>query len=128
MKCKYNNTLLFKIILVHTCTYNNSVKSNTHKCILFDLTDQDNLNNFGPIKVLLAPPGRKYVQYDPDEKKQSYFDKIFVETTFTFNTKDKIYNFLHNMQRQQKQYGIKNDVSGKIYSDMVDTLPSVATS
>ena len=40
MKCKENNTLIFIVDLVYTCTYKDSIKSNSQRCILFDLPDQ----------------------------------------------------------------------------------------
>ena len=61
--------------MVYTCTYKDSIKIDPQRCILFDLPDQETLDKFGPINILLAPPGCKEVQYDPDAKKKSYFDK-----------------------------------------------------
>ena len=71
MKCKENNTLQFEVGLVYTCTYKKSLKSNPQKYILFYLPDQETLKRFGPIKILLAPPGCKEVHYDSDATKQS---------------------------------------------------------
>ena len=85
------------------------------------------MNNFGPIKVLLAPPGCKELQYGPDATNQPYFDKRLVKTTVTCNTRDKVYNLLKNMQGQHKQYGIQHYVAGTIHSAMGDKSNSVAT-
>ena len=70
IKCKENNTLLFEVGLVYMYTYSDSLKVDPQKCILLDLPDQETMNNFGPIKILLAPPGWKEVQYDSDATKQ----------------------------------------------------------
>ena len=67
-------------------TYKDSIKINSQKYILFNLPDQDTLNIFGPINILLAPPVYKKVQCDSDATKQSYFDRGLVETTVTCNT------------------------------------------
>ena len=74
-KFKENNTLLFGFGLVYICIYNNSVKIYTQMFILFDLPEQEILKTFGPINILLAPPGYKEVKYDQYATKQSYFDK-----------------------------------------------------
>ena len=42
---------------------------------MISFTRSRNFEEFGPINILLAPPGCKEVQYDPDAKKKSYFDK-----------------------------------------------------
>ena len=114
-KCKENNTLLFEVGLVYTCTYNYSLKSNSQKIILFNFPCQETLNNFGPINVLLAPTVCKEVQYDSDSTKQSYFYKGLVKTTVTCNARENIYNLPHNMQGKQKQYGIQQYVAGTLH-------------
>ena len=68
------------------------------------------------------------MQYYSDATHQSYFDKGFIENTVTCNTRDIIFNILHNMLGQQKQYVIQYYVSGTIHSAVGDTLPSVSTS
>ena len=57
MKRKESNTLLFETGLVHTFTYNYSLKIKQKKGKSFDLPDQETLNNFGPIKILMVPNG-----------------------------------------------------------------------
>ena len=96
-KCRENNTLLLEVGLVYTCTYNDSLKIKSQKYIWFNLPDQETLNNFWTIKVLLATPGCKEVHYDSDATKQSYFYKGFVKTTVTCYTWEKIHNKLHDM-------------------------------
>ena len=86
------------------------------------------MNKFLPINILLVPLGCTEVQYDPDAIKQSFFYKLFAETTFIYNTREKIYNLTHNIQVQRKQYGIRHYVVGTTNSAMGDTLPSVVTS
>ena len=88
-KCKENATLLFKVGLVYTWNYNDILKRNSQKCILFYLPYQETLNNFGPINILLALPGCKEVQYDSDSTNQSYFYKGLVKTTVTCNAREK---------------------------------------
>ena len=127
-KCKENHTLLFEVGLVYSCTYNDGPKSNTQKAILFDLPSQDVLNVFGPIKMLLAPPGCKEVKYIDGATKQSYFEKGFIESSINCQPREKIVNLPNHMQAQRKQYGIQHNVSGTIHSAMGDTLPSLATS
>ena len=128
MKLKGNNTLLFEVGLVYTCTYNDSLKTNPQKCIRFYLPYQGTLNNVGPINISLASHEFKEVKYYPDETNKSYFYKRFIKTTVTCNTRDKLYNILNNMQGRLKQYGIQNYVSGTIYYSTGNKLGSVAIS
>ena len=85
------------------------------------------MNNFVPINILLAPRICKDVQYDTDAIKQSCFYKLFMETTVTYNTWEKMYKLTHNMQGKWKHNGVQYYVVGTINYAMGDTLPSVAT-
>jgi predicted GIY-YIG superfamily endonuclease len=126
-KCREPQILIFEIGLVYSCTFNDRIKSNTQKAILFDLPDQDVLDRFGAIKVLLAPPGCKEVLFHPDKTKADYIQRGYKEVSIEA-TPHKIYNFQHNLQANRKQYGLQNFTSGTIHSIMGDTLPSLATS
>ena len=60
-KCQDSSQLLFSIGDIFECTFNaEGVHSQSQICILFDLPNQANLNEFKKIKVLLDPPGCKH--------------------------------------------------------------------
>lgn len=127
-KCKESSELLFSVGAIFECTFNKEgVHSQSQRAILFDLPNQEDLDQFRCIKLLLAPPGYKQVAYDPDASKESYLDNGFVEISVGC-APERINNVLHNKQAQRKQYGLKHHISGTIHSAMGDTLPSVATS
>ena len=98
---------IFEVGLIYLCTFNDSKKSNTQKAILFDLPDQDALNNFRLIKVLLAPPGCKDISYSTDDTKQSFFDCKFVETSIECAPR-KIHPLKCQLQGVRKQYGLQH--------------------
>ena len=125
-KCREPKLLLFEIGLIYTCTFNDNKKSNSQKAILFELPDQESLNAFEPIKVLLAPPGCKNVIYIEGTSKQSYFDRGFKEITIEC-APHKIHKLPNQLQGVRKQYGLQHYVAGTNHSVMGDTLPSIAT-
>ena len=126
-KCREPQLLLFEVGLIYSCTYNDNVKSNSQKAILFELPSQSTLDSFGAIKVLLAPPGCKDVSYEPDSTKESYFSKGYKEISVGCNPR-KVYSICNkNLQVSRKQYGLKHYVAGTIHYAMGDTLPSLVT-
>ena len=125
-KCREPEELLFEIGSVYTCTFNDQKKSNSQKAILFDLPSQEALDEFQPIKILLAPPGCKDVLYEPDEPKSFYLDQGFNEITVGC-APHKVLMLGNNVQGVRKQYGLQHYVAGTIHSIMGDTLRSLAT-
>jgi hypothetical protein len=76
-KCREPDTLMFERGLTYTITFNDHVKSNSQKAILYELPSQEALDNFASIKVLLAPPGCKEVLLYEDVPKEYYLNKGF---------------------------------------------------
>ena len=68
-RCREPRRLIFEVGLIYMCTFNDDKKSNSQKAILFDLPTQETLDEFGPIKILLAPPGCKNVSFVEDASK-----------------------------------------------------------
>ena len=111
---------------MYSCTFNDNTKSNTQKAILFELPSQEDLDQFAPIKILLAPPGCKEVIFIPGTEKEYYFDRGFKEISVTC-TPHRVHILPNNMQGVRMQYGLQHYVAGTIHSIMGDTLPSLAT-
>ena len=126
LKCREPTLLLFIVGLVYTCTFNDGKKSNSQKAILFDLPDQETLETFSPIKILLAPPGCKDVTYTEAVTKQSYLDRGFQEISIEC-APYKIHKLPNQLQGVRKQYGLQHYIAGTNHSVMGDTLPSIAT-
>ena len=125
-KCREPQLLLFEVGLIYTCTFNDNKKSNSQKAILFDLPNQNTLNEFSSIKVLLAPPGCKDISFDQNTTKESLLARGFVETTIAC-APHKICILPNNLQGVRKQFGLQHYIAGTIHSIMGDTLPSIAT-
>ena len=51
--------------------------------LLFDLPSQERLNNWGSIKVLIAPPDMKEITYNENNTKQLYLDQGFQERSIS---------------------------------------------
>ena len=94
---------------------------------MYDSPLQRDSDNWQPIKLLLAPPGMKSIEYDVDKSKQQYINEGFQEISMgicnAYTQKLK-----HYKQGKRKQYGIKHYVSATIHAAMGDTLNQMATS
>ena len=76
--------------------------------------------------MLLSSPGCEEVIYDPNATKRSYLDKGYVKINI-WCFPDRIQFLSCNKQRQRKQYGLNQYITGTIHSAMGDTLGSVVT-
>ena len=67
-KVKEPKTLLFFEGAIFECAFNKEGKlSGTLIELLYDLTSQETLNNWNPIKVLLTPIGLQEIEFDPNK-------------------------------------------------------------
>ena len=127
-KVKEPRSLLFFKGAIYSCTFNKTgVFSQAQMALMYDLPLQTEIDNWQPIKLLLAPPGMKSIEYDVDKSKQQYINEGFKEISMgvcnAYTQKLK-----HYKQGKRKQYGIKHYVSATIHAAMGDTLNQMATS
>ena len=127
-KVKEPRSLLFFKGAIYSCTFNNKgVFSQAQMALLYDLPSQSDVENWRPIKLLLAPPGLKSIEYDGTTSKEQYIQNGFKEISMGvcngYTQKLKDYK-----QAKRKQYGLKHYVSATIHAAMGDTLNSMATS
>ena len=87
---------------------------------------EDTLGQWKPVKVLIAPPALKDVEFDMSKPKEFFIDKGFVETDIKTCPERPIF-LSRIMQGQRKQYGLKHRVTGTIHAAMGDTYESMAT-
>ena len=127
-KVKEPHSLLFYKGAIYSCTFNKSgLFSQAQMALMYDLPSQKDVDNWQPIKLLLAPPGTKSIQYDSNKLKQEYISEGYKEISmgvcnaYTQRLKD-------YKQGKRKQYGIKHYVSATIHAAMGDTLNKMATS
>ena len=119
--------LLFFKGAKYVFTYNNEGKfSQSQLCLLFDVPSSDCVNNFKKIPILVAPPGIKHVNYDPQKTENQYLDegwrKVLVGPSPTIT-----HSVQSNMKAQRKQYGLRPHVTSTVHASMGDTLHKVAT-
>ena len=127
-KVKTPNRLLFFKGAVYECTYNEDGKFDQAQiAVLYDLPRQDDLNNWKKVKVLLAPPGWKDVDFDMTRAKSAFIEDKFREISIGV-APDRIISITRTIQGRRKQYGLRHRVTGTIHSAMGDTFESMATS
>ena len=79
-KVKEPRSLLFFKGAIYSCTYNKpGVFSQAQMALMYNVPSQKDVDNWRPIKLLLAPPGMKSIEYDRTKSKQHYIDAGFVE-------------------------------------------------
>jgi predicted GIY-YIG superfamily endonuclease len=126
-KVKEPRSLMFFSGAIFSCTFNSPGKfSQAQMALLFDLPNQDDLDTWQSINILVAPPGLKDVVYDANKSKEEYKLEGYKEVQMT-TCKEYTQMMPHNMQASRKQYGLKHYVSSTIHSAMGDTLSHMAT-
>ena len=125
-RCKELRSVLFFRGAIYECTYNKPNKfSQSQLALLYDLPTQEDLDQFRPIKVLIAPPGVKNFEFDEDKDKTTYLDEGWVQVTIS-NPEERTHLINGRIQCQRKQYGLKHRVTSTIHACMGDTLHKVA--
>ena len=127
-KIKPPGKLLFFRGAVYECTYNHREGSfnQSQIALLYDLPTQDCIDSWKSVKVLIAPPALKDVEFNMELPKQHYLDNGFVEVDIE-PCPERPISITRNLQAQRKQYGLKHRVTGTIHSAMGDTYESMAT-
>ena len=127
-KAKEPRSLLFFKGAIYLCTFNekNEAHSQSQMAFLFDLPDQESLDRWQKIKILVAPPGLKFITYDPSKSKEEYLNEGFQEVKISI-AQEYVHSAPNDLLVRRKQYGLKHYVSLTIHAAMGDTLPSMAT-
>lgn len=129
-KVKEPRDLLFFRGAIYQCTYNQDEKFNQSQlAFCFELPQQDDLDLFRPVRVLLFPTTLKFedFSFDPNATKDHYINQGFVEISMGVSP-ERIKYLNNDVQAFRKQYGLKHHVSGTIHSIMGDTKGKLATS
>ena len=128
-KVKEPRSLLFFRGAVFVCTFNKKgFFSQAQMALLFDLPNQEDLDNWRPINVLLAPPGLKEIIFDEQKSKEEYVNDGFKEVKVGVCPQSYTQSIANYTQTKRKQYGLKHYVSATIHAAMGDTLVKMATS
>eukprot|EP00957_Ditylum_brightwellii_P132784 10125156-Ditylum_brightwellii.AAC.1 len=89
------------------------------------MPSQCDLDRSRKIKILVALPGLKEIQWEDKHLKQHYLDCGFVEHSVGL-APEWMQSVGYNLQVQQRQYGLKHHDTSTIYAAMGDTLSRVA--
>ena len=100
--------------------------SQSQLCLLLKVPSNDDILHFRKVEVLAAPPGLKWIMYDPNMTEDNYINKGWDKVTVGLppDRSHKINNYL---QAKRRQYGLKHHVTSTIHASMGDTLPRIAT-
>eukprot|EP00957_Ditylum_brightwellii_P080407 6115793-Ditylum_brightwellii.AAC.1 len=93
--------------------------------LLYDVPSQLSLDKSHKIKILVALPGIKDIDWDESASKQSYIDCGFVKQKVGI-TPECMQMIGSCMQAQRKQYDLKHCMTLTIHAVMGDTLNRVA--
>ena len=102
-----------------------NVFSQGQMAMLFELPEQDVLNNNRKVKVLAAPAGLHDIEYDINMSKEDYINSGFYEVKVGI-APIRTQSVNRYMQCQRKQYALKHRVTSTIHACMEDTLQKVA--
>lgn len=127
-KIKPPNQLLFFRGAVYECTYNhkNGLFNQSQIALLYDLPEHRTIENWKPVKVLIAPPALKDVQFDMSLPKEQFILNGFKEVDID-PCPERPITISRVLQAQRKQYGLKHRVTGTIHAAMGDTYDSMAS-
>ena len=108
-------------------TYNDPRKQFTQSslCLLFELPTTKVIKKFQKVKVLAVPSGMKDHAFDPNTPLNAYIEDGWKET-FVSTAPARTIICENRIQGQQRQYGLKHQVTSTIHASMGDTLLKVA--
>ena len=126
-KVKEPNELLFFRGAKYEFTYNEETKfSQSQLGLLFDLPQQEDLDRFHKVNILVAPPGIKDIDFDTNSSKEFYVNLGFREVKVGI-APDRTVPLKRDIQAKRKQYGLRHRVTSTIHAAQGETLSSMAT-
>ncbi len=126
-KCKEPRNLLFFVGAVYQFTYNEVGKfTQAQLALLLELPSVSDVENFRKIKILVAPPGIKVVEYDPNIHRSEYIRDGWVEQ-YVGTSPERPQSLPRHMRGLRRQYGLKHHVTSTVHACMGDTLNKVVT-
>ena len=127
---KEPGTLLFFQSAIYQCTYTeDGLFSQSQLALCYDLPDQDDLDNFRRIKVLLFPHDVKLdgFEFDSSLPKSYYIDEMGFKEVSIGQSPHNIISY-DDTKASRKQYGLRHYVTATIHGAMGDTYNKMAAS
>jgi predicted GIY-YIG superfamily endonuclease len=121
--------ILFFAGAIFECTYNDSQGkfSQSQMALLIELPTTNALQHWEKIKVLIAPPGMKEIDFNVTYSREVYLERGFREVKVGI-APERTNSVRNDMFARRKQYGLRHHVSMTIHAAMGDTLLNMATS
>lgn len=130
-KLKEPERLLFFKGAIYQCTYNeDGVFSQSQLALLYDVPQQEDIDNFRKINILLFPPNIKLdgFEFDPSKPKSYYISTLNFKEVKIGLSMENIEYLPNDVQAVRRQYGLRHFITGTIHGAMGDTYYIMATS
>lgn len=93
--------------------------------VILELPSHEQLDQWKPVKIMLAPPGVKNISSNVITK-ENLIDNGWKEESIGVAPSIE-YHINHDLVGKRKQYGLKNYIASTIHSIMGDTLSNIVT-
>ena len=93
--------------------------------VILELPSHEQLAQWKPVKIILAPPGVKNISSNVITK-ESLIDNGWKEESIGVAPSIE-YHINHELVGKRKQYGLKHYIASTIHSIMGDTLSNIVT-
>ena len=124
---KEPRSLLFFKGAVYQFTFNEDGKfTQSQLCMLIQLPSQDVIDSFMKIRLMVAPTGVKFIEYDDQKRMSEYIEEGWVEHLVGI-APERSHCVGNNMRGQRRQYGLKHHVTSTVHACMGDTLKKIVT-
>ena len=126
-RCREPRKLLFFIGAVFQFTYNDDGNfSQSQLGLLLELPSQIDIKNFQMIRMMVAPPGIRFIEYDQSKTTTDYIrDGWKLKSVGVAPERSHVTKM--NMRGQRKQYGLKHHITSTVHACMGDTLNKIVT-
>ena len=112
---------------VYQFTYNCDGKfTQSQLGLLLDLPTKTDIQNFKKVKLMVAPPGVKVLEYDRQKRRHEYISEGWREQ-YVDTAPERKYSVQMSMRAQRRQYGLKHHVTSTVHASMGDTLNKIVT-
>lgn len=126
-KFKVGSELCFYKGAVFECTYNDRRGRflTSEALLLYDVPEQQTLDNWRPVKLLKVPCGWKDFAFDMEKSKEWYLENGFQEVSVPVAPVNQ--ERVNMFQTQRKQYALRHCITGTIHSSMGHTYDAMAS-
>lgn len=127
-KLKEPQCILFFKGAIFECTFNDPRGQFTQSqmALLYELPSTEAIEKWEKIKVLVAPPGMKEIEYEPHYSKEDYVAIGFEEVKIGISPEHS-HSVTNDMFAKRKQYGLRHHVVMTVHAAMGDTLKTMIT-